>query len=149
MAQKRRLAEVELLPEQLRYVTPSQADRLLRGRREQRRPHAEKIIVDLLKHLDGKPIEFIITALKDAQMMLVALKEENDEEEDPPLRLSQGMRGQFSLYDCIAADLLGPRIAELAGLLPPSKVGDGPAMVAAIGLPRAIHLHACPSCSEM
>ena len=118
----------------LLYVTPGQADMLLRGRREQRRPHRDQIIVDLLKHLDGKPIEFILAALNDASRKLIALKDENDEEEEPAVRLAQGMRGQFSLSDCIAADLLGPQIAELAGLLPPPKVGDGPLVGPAMGL---------------
>ena len=147
MPTKRRLADVEVLPEQLRYVTPAQADFLLRGHRAARCPHAEQVVVDLLKHMDGRPIEFIIGTLKDAQKMLKAVKAENDDEEDAPLRLEQGMRGQFSLSDVIAADLMGPRIAELAGLLPPPMVGDGPAMGRAIGLKRGVPPPGCPVCS--
>ena len=148
MAAKRQVGADGGAYEPLAAVTCDEVDRLLRRRRADRRPHAEKIVVDLLNHMDGLPIEFIMATLKDAHKALAECKAELDAEESAPERLDNAMHGNLSMTDNIAAGLLGESIQELAGLLPPPMVGDGPALVPTVGLKRAGHSMDCPVCTE-
>ena len=94
----------------------AEADLLLQGSFHERRSHVVQIIFDLLGHMDGKPVEFIIKSLQDATEQLQDYKAENDAETDAAQRLAGD---GSSLHDIIAAGLLGNDVAERAGLLPP------------------------------
>ena len=57
----------------------AEADLLLQGSFHERRSHVVQIIFDLLGHMDGKPVEFIIKSLQDATEQLQDYKAENEQ----------------------------------------------------------------------
>ena len=131
----------------MRYITCAQADRILKGKFRDRRPHVAQILVDLMGHADDKPVEFLIRSLREAIEELRGFKDENDFENSAQERLDNNV---FSLHDVIAAGLLGDDVAARAGLLPPNAEcsSDGPAMASPVGLKRGAHVLGCPSCSR-
>ena len=148
MAAKRQLGADGGAIEPLAAVTYDEVDRLLRRRRADRRPHAEKVVVDLLAHMDYLPIEFIMATLKDAYKALAVCKAELDANESAPERLDNALHGRLSMTDIIAAGLLGESIQELAGLLPSTQEDNAPVYADSADVSDGADTEDCPTCSE-